>query len=54
MDADRSRVWFTDLWNYSIIPYALEAVREGLQVGGSLLPLDSVPMRSSELWTLVQ
>lgn len=25
-------MWFTDLWNYSIIPYLLEAVREGLQV----------------------
>lgn len=32
MDVDGSRVWFTDLWNYSIIPYMLEAVREGLQV----------------------
>lgn len=32
MDVDGSRVWFTDLWNYSIIPYLLEAVREGLQV----------------------
>ncbi|KAM4602786.1 neuron navigator 2 isoform 2-T2 [Polymixia lowei] len=29
-----SRVWFTDLWNYSIIPYMLEAVREGLQLYG--------------------
>lgn len=33
MDVEGSRVWFTDLWNYSIIPYMLEAVREGLQVG---------------------
>lgn len=32
MDADGSRVWFTDLWNYSLVPYLLEAVREGLQV----------------------
>uniref|UniRef100_A0A4W4HJK2 AAA+ ATPase domain-containing protein n=1 Tax=Electrophorus electricus TaxID=8005 RepID=A0A4W4HJK2_ELEEL len=24
MDVDGSRVWFTDLWNYSIIPYLLE------------------------------
>lgn len=32
IDVDGSRVWFTDLWNYSIIPYLLEAVREGLQV----------------------
>uniref|UniRef100_A0A671M3B6 Neuron navigator 2-like n=1 Tax=Sinocyclocheilus anshuiensis TaxID=1608454 RepID=A0A671M3B6_9TELE len=34
MDVDGSRVWFTDLWNYSIIPYMLEAVREGLQLYG--------------------
>uniref|UniRef100_A0A4W3JNB4 Neuron navigator 2 n=1 Tax=Callorhinchus milii TaxID=7868 RepID=A0A4W3JNB4_CALMI len=34
MDVDGSRVWFTDLWNYSIIPYLLEAVREGLQLYG--------------------
>ncbi|XP_051975880.1 neuron navigator 2 [Xyrauchen texanus] len=34
MDVEGSRVWFTDLWNYSIIPYILEAVREGLQIYG--------------------
>uniref|UniRef100_A0A8C1T6M1 Neuron navigator 2b n=1 Tax=Cyprinus carpio TaxID=7962 RepID=A0A8C1T6M1_CYPCA len=34
MDVEGSRVWFTDLWNYSIIPYMLEAVREGLQMYG--------------------
>uniref|UniRef100_A0AAZ3QFN8 AAA+ ATPase domain-containing protein n=1 Tax=Oncorhynchus tshawytscha TaxID=74940 RepID=A0AAZ3QFN8_ONCTS len=34
MDVAGSRVWFTDLWNYSIIPYMLEAVREGLQLYG--------------------
>ncbi|XP_059392723.1 neuron navigator 2 isoform X4 [Carassius carassius] len=34
MDVEGSRVWFTDLWNYSIIPYMLEAVREGLQTYG--------------------
>ncbi|KAL2093935.1 hypothetical protein ACEWY4_011247 [Coilia grayii] len=34
MDVDGARVWFTDLWNYSIIPYMLEAVREGLQLYG--------------------
>lgn len=32
MDVEGSRVWFTDLWNYSLVPYLLEAVREGLQV----------------------
>ncbi|XP_074521799.1 neuron navigator 2 isoform X4 [Halichoeres trimaculatus] len=34
MDVEGSRVWFTDLWNYSIIPYMLEAIREGLQLYG--------------------
>ncbi|XP_057687881.1 neuron navigator 2 isoform X2 [Corythoichthys intestinalis] len=34
IDVEGSRVWFTDLWNYSIIPYMLEAVREGLQLYG--------------------
>ncbi|XP_064198495.1 neuron navigator 3 isoform X3 [Anguilla rostrata] len=34
MDSDRSRAWFTDLWNYSLVPYLLEAVREGLQLYG--------------------
>uniref|UniRef100_A0A671MIH7 Neuron navigator 2-like n=1 Tax=Sinocyclocheilus anshuiensis TaxID=1608454 RepID=A0A671MIH7_9TELE len=34
MDVEGSRVWFTDLWNYSILPYMLEAVREGLLMYG--------------------
>ncbi|XP_055081633.1 neuron navigator 3 isoform X3 [Periophthalmus magnuspinnatus] len=34
MDVESSRVWFTDLWNYSLVPYLLEAVREGLQLYG--------------------
>ncbi|XP_023808053.1 neuron navigator 2 isoform X2 [Oryzias latipes] len=38
MDVEGSRVWFTDLWNYSIIPYMLEAVREGLQLYGRRAP----------------
>ena len=29
-----SQVWFTDLWNYSLIPYIVDAVREGLQLYG--------------------
>ncbi|MCL4128649.1 UNVERIFIED_CONTAM: hypothetical protein GTU68_041748, partial [Idotea baltica] len=29
-----SQVWFTDLWNYSLVPYMVEAVREGLQLYG--------------------
>ncbi|GAA6069024.1 neuron navigator 3 isoform X1, partial [Tachysurus ichikawai] len=51
MDVEGSQVWFTDLWNYSIIPYMLEAVREGLQLYGrkaswedpSLWVLESYP-----------
>ncbi|XP_061663734.1 neuron navigator 3 isoform X2 [Syngnathoides biaculeatus] len=34
MDVEGARVWFTDLWNYSLVPYLLEAVREGLQLYG--------------------
>ncbi|XP_032445128.1 neuron navigator 3 isoform X11 [Xiphophorus hellerii] len=34
MEVEGSRVWFTDLWNYSLVPYLLEAVREGLQLYG--------------------
>ncbi|XP_048240091.1 neuron navigator 2-like isoform X15 [Haliotis rufescens] len=38
MDISGSQVWFTDLWNYSLVPYMLEAVREGLQVYGKRAP----------------
>ncbi|KAM5170954.1 neuron navigator 3 isoform 2-T2 [Mantella aurantiaca] len=38
MDLDGSKIWFTDLWNYSVIPYLLEAVREGLQMYGKQAP----------------
>ncbi|XP_064478285.1 neuron navigator 3-like isoform X4 [Ornithodoros turicata] len=38
MDVPGSQVWFTDLWNYSIVPYLLEAVREGLQLYGRRAP----------------
>ncbi|XP_046713444.1 neuron navigator 2 isoform X2 [Silurus meridionalis] len=55
MDVDGSRIWFTDLWNYSIIPYILEAVREGLQLYGRRAAwedparwvMDTFPWRSS-------
>ncbi|KAI5625333.1 neuron navigator 2 isoform X8, partial [Silurus asotus] len=55
MDVDGSRIWFTDLWNYSIIPYILEAVREGLQLYGrravwedpARWVMDTFPWRSS-------
>jgi len=32
MNTSESHSWFTDLWNYSIVPYLLEAVRDGVQV----------------------
>jgi len=32
MSTSESHSWFTDLWNYSIVPYLLEAVRDGVQV----------------------
>jgi len=32
MSTSESQGWFTDLWNYSIVPYLLEAVRDGVQV----------------------
>ncbi|XP_076409996.1 neuron navigator 3 isoform X3 [Peromyscus maniculatus bairdii] len=38
MDVEGSRVWFMDLWNYSLVPYVLEAVREGLQMYGKRAP----------------
>ncbi|XP_067123010.1 neuron navigator 2-like isoform X4 [Centruroides vittatus] len=38
IDISNSQVWFTDLWNYSIVPYLLEAVREGLQLYGRRAP----------------
>ncbi len=38
MDVCKSQVWCTDLWNYSIVPYLLEAIREGLQLYGRRAP----------------
>lgn len=38
IDIAASQVWFTDLWNYSVVPYLLEAVREGLQLYGRRAP----------------
>ncbi|CAL4069603.1 unnamed protein product, partial [Meganyctiphanes norvegica] len=32
---EESQVWFTDVWNYSLVPYLMEAVREGLQLYGN-------------------
>ncbi|CAG7818359.1 unnamed protein product [Allacma fusca] len=33
-DVANSQVWFTDLWHYSIVPYLIEAVKEGIQLYG--------------------
>ena len=32
MDYKDAEMWFTDLWNYSIVPYLREAVRDDIQV----------------------
>jgi len=37
-DVSNSQVWFTDLWHYSIVPYLIEAVKEGLQMYGRKAP----------------
>ena len=34
MDVANSQAWFTDLWHYSIVPYIIEAVKEGIQLYG--------------------
>ena len=34
LDLKDSQVWFTDIWNYHLSPYLIEAVREGVQVDG--------------------
>ncbi|XP_053364314.1 neuron navigator 3 isoform X8 [Clarias gariepinus] len=57
MEVEGSRVWFTDLWNFSLVPYLLEAVREGLQLYGkravwedpSKWVIDSSPWSSAPL-----
>lgn len=42
MDVNQAQVWFTDLWNYSIVPYLLEAVREGIQTYGCRAPWEDL------------
>jgi len=32
IDCKQFPTWFADLWNYSIVPYMLQAIREGVQV----------------------
>ena len=52
MDIAGSQVWFTDLWNYSVVPYIIEAVRDGLQVGlgPDLTEPAVVPVCVSNVW----
>ncbi|KAL1138820.1 hypothetical protein AAG570_008882, partial [Ranatra chinensis] len=53
MECDGSQVWFTDLWNYSVVPYLLEAVREGIQLYGRRAPWQDPTMyiAQSYPWT---
>ncbi|XP_050534791.1 protein sickie isoform X2 [Daktulosphaira vitifoliae] len=34
MELEASQKWFTDLWNYSLVPYIMEMVREGIKLYG--------------------
>jgi neuron navigator 2 len=56
MDFNQAEIWFTDLWNYSIVPYLLEAVRDSLQSysGMSRGPWDELAdwVTSSYPWSL--
>lgn len=38
MDVSNSQIWFTDLWNYSLVPYIVGAVKEGLELYGKKAP----------------
>jgi len=33
MNSAAAQTWFTDLWNFSIIPYMIEALRDTARVG---------------------
>lgn len=35
MDPNQTQSWFHNLWNFSLAPYLVEAIREGLQLYGS-------------------
>ena len=45
MDANEARLWFTNLWNLTIVPHLLDAVTEGLQAFGRRAVWDS-PLNS--------
>ena len=35
MDQNQTQSWFHNLWNFSLAPYLIEAIREGLQLYGN-------------------
>lgn len=56
LDLNDAQVWFTDVWNYHLAPYLLEAVREGVQLygrrGGAWIdPVTFV--RETYPWTII-
>lgn len=34
MDLETSQMWFSDLWNYSLVPYVMDMIREGIRLYG--------------------
>ncbi|CAI6368965.1 unnamed protein product [Macrosiphum euphorbiae] len=34
MDLETSQTWFSDLWNYSLVPYVMDMIREGIRLYG--------------------
>ncbi|XKL62070.1 hypothetical protein PGB90_001903 [Kerria lacca] len=38
MEVDGSQVWFTGLWNYSLVPYLMDAVKDGVRLYGKRAP----------------
>lgn len=38
LESGSAQAWFTDVWNYSVIPYLQDMVREGLQLYGKRAP----------------
>lgn len=34
MDLEASQMWFSDLWNYSLVPYVMDMIREGIRLYG--------------------
>ena len=45
-----SQEWFTALWNYSLIPYILEAIKKGLQVSNPSSHSDVIFQMKNRTW----